>query len=339
MTGGHDPTLDETLATPAAPSEPPAAPQHGVAAEPVVARSDAEPVAVEESPREPRDAEPELTPAPPRAVYRHALPTRLAHWIVVICLPVMTMSGLQIFNAHPALYWGDRSDRDRPVLALRSVVTPDGGVRGVTQILGVQIDTTGVLGASRGATGELADRGFPRWATLPGEQWLAMGRRWHFFFAWILALTGLGFGLYALASRHLARDLAPWPRDLRSLGASIRAHLRFRHPTGDGAARYSVLQKIAYTGVIFGLGPLIVVTGLAMSPRMDATLPWVVRALGGRQSARTVHFLATFAFLGFLAGHLFMVAVTGVVNNVRSMLTGWYRVFPEPGEVRHGHVD
>ena len=289
--------------------------------------------AVESPAEEPVGGDEEPEP-PPRALYRHTLPTRIAHWIVVLCLPILTLSGFQIFNAHPALYWGDRSDPDRSLFALRAVATPSGDLKGVTQVLGVELDTTGVLGASRDGDGRLRERGFPGWATIPSEQWLAMGRRWHFFFAWVLVLTGLSFGLYAVVSRHFTKDLVPWPRDLRTLFDSIRDHLRFRHPTGDAATRYNVLQKIAYTSVIFGLAPFIVLTGLAMSPRFDAAAPLVVQALGGRQSARTLHFLATFAFVGFTLSHLFMVAVTGVVNNVRSMVTGWFRL-PEHGGMEH----
>jgi len=239
-------------------------------------------------------------------------------------LLILTLSGFQIFNAHPALYWGERSDPDRTVLALKAVHTPSGELKGLTQILGLEFETTGVLGASSDAEG-LSERGFPRWATLPSGQWLAMGRRWHFLFAWILVLTGLSFAVYALASHHFTNDLLPRPRDLGGLGDSIRDHLRLRHPSGESAAHYNVLQKIAYTGVVFGLGPLSVLTGLAMSPRFDAIVPFVVPLLGGRQSARTLHFLATFVFIGFTLAHIFMVALTGVVNNVRSMLTGWYR--------------
>jgi thiosulfate reductase cytochrome b subunit len=274
-----------------------------------------------------------------RSVYRHALPTRIAHWLSVVCLTVLAMSGLQIFNAHPALYWGDRSDRDRPVLAIGAVTTPTGEIKGVTRVLGVELTTTGVLGASRDGAEGLTERAFPRWATLPSDQWLAMGRRWHFFFAWIVVLTGLGYVVHAFASRHVTHDLVPWPRDLRGLPASIRDHLRFRHPSGEAAARYNVLQKLAYTAVIFGLVPFIVLTGLCMSPRVDAAIPVLVRGLGGRQSARTLHFLAMFALLGFTATHLFMVAATGVVNNVRSMITGRYRIAAEEGVDGHGEVD
>ncbi len=268
---------------------------------------------------------------PERRIYRHALPTRLSHWLTALCLVVLIMSGLQIFNAHPSLYWGERSDPDRALLRLKAVETPEGETRGVTEILGREFDTTGVLGASHEGGGELEERGFPSWATLPGPQWLAMGRRWHFFFAWVFVLNGLGFGLWALVRGHLARDLWPTGAELRGIARSIVDHVRFRHPTGTSASRYNVLQKLSYLGVIFGLAPLIVATGLAMSPALDATVPWLPGLFGGRQSARTVHFVATFAFVGFVAGHLFMVTLTGLWNNTRSIITGWYRIRSEGG--------
>jgi thiosulfate reductase cytochrome b subunit len=255
-------------------------------------------------------------------VYRHTLATRLSHWITVLALAVLVPSGFQIFNAHPALYWGERSDRDRPLFALSARTSASGELRGVTEILGHPVDTTGILGASAEGAERVA-RGFPVWATLPSGQWLAMGRRWHLFFAWIFVLNGLAFGVYALASRHLGRDLLPSRRDLATIGRSLSDHLRLRFPAGE--PHYNVLQRIAYVSVIGGLGSLIVLTGLAMSPWVDAAVPVLPAVFGGRQSARTVHFLVTFAFLGFLVMHVFMVAVTGISNNVRSMLTGWYR--------------
>jgi thiosulfate reductase cytochrome b subunit len=263
-------------------------------------------------------------------VYRHTLPTRLSHWITVLSLAILVPSGFQIFNAHPALYWGERSDRDRPLLALRARPTESGELRGVTEILGHAVDTTGVLGASSDGTERVA-RGFPAWVTLPSGQWLAMGRRWHLFFAWVFVLNGLAFGLYAGLSRHLTRDLVPAGRDRASIGQSLWNHLRFRFPAGGERRQYNVLQKTAYIAVIGGLGPLIVLTGLAMSPWADAAVPVLPALFGGRQSARTVHFLATFAFLGFTAMHLFMVAVTGVLNNVRSIVSGWFRVTEDGG--------
>ena len=274
--------------------------------------------------------EPSLDNTSPPATrwhYRHFLPVRLGHWINVLCLPILIMSGFQIFNAHPALYWGNRSDRDRPILAMTSIRTESGERKGVTMVAGHVFDTTGVLGLS----GERS-RGFPSWATTPSAQWLAMGRRWHLFFAWIFVINGLMFGLYALLKGHFWKNLFPHWRDLQNIGKTLLDHLLFRHPSGEEAKHYNVLQKIAYTGVIFGLGPLIVLTGLAMSPAIDAAFPGLLTVFGGRQSARTIHFMACFAFIGFIVIHLFQVIVTGLWNNLRSMVTGWYTI-PESEEV------
>lgn len=267
-------------------------------------------------------------------IYRHRLPVRLAHWINVLCLPILIMSGLQIFNAHPALYLGERADRDRPILLLDTVYSESEGIRGITTVFGYSFDTTGFLGASRDSEGQIHRRGFPAWATIPSHQWLAMGRRWHFFFAWLFVINGLLFGLYSFLSRHFDRDLIPLPKDLRGIGRAVRDHLLFRHPRGDEAARYNVLQKIAYTGVVFVLGPLILLTGMTMSPRMNAAFPGLLTLFGGRQSARTIHFIVCFSFVGFIGIHLFMVAVSGLWNNLRSMVVGRYRI-AEVGVARH----
>ena len=259
-------------------------------------------------------------------VYRHRLPVRISHWLNVPFLIILIMSGLQIFNAHPALYWGDRSDRDRPLLSIRPVQTDDGDIKGVTTVLGYRFETTGVLGYSDGS-----GRAFPAWATIPSAKWLAMGRQWHLFFAWLFVINGLIFTAYALASRHVTRDLAPTGMDWRSIGKSLKDHLVFRHPIGEEARRYNVLQKLAYATVLFLLGPLIVLTGLAMSPTIDTAFPWLPTILGGRQAARTIHFVACFSFIGFILIHVFQVIMTGFFNNICSMITGWFTVKHEAG--------
>lgn len=261
-------------------------------------------------------------------VYRHALPVRIGHWLNVVCLFILIMSGLQIFNAHPALYWGDRSDRDQPLLSIRAVKSDGGQVNGITTILGHQFDTTGVLGYSNNSV-----RAFPAWATVPSGKWLAMGRQWHLFFAWFFVINGLLFSAYAFISRHIARDLVPTAQDLRNIGKAVKDHLVLRHPKGDEAKRYNVLQKLAYMGVLFGLAPLIVVTGLTMSPTIDTAFPWLLTIFGGRQAARTIHFLACFSFVGFIVIHLSQVILTGLFNNLRSMVAGWFVVKHEG--VRH----
>ena len=254
-------------------------------------------------------------------VYRHRLPVRISHWLNVPFLIILIMSGLQIFNAHPALYWGDRSDRDQAVLSIRPMQTESGEEMGITTILGHKFDTTGVLGYSDGMR-----RAFPAWATIPSAKWLAMGRQWHLFFAWLFVINGLIFTAYAFASRHATSDLAPTGKDFRGIGKSLRDHLLLRHPSGKEAKRYNVLQKLAYACILFGVAPLIVLTGLAMSPTIDTAFPWLLTILGGRQAARTIHFVACFSFVGFIVIHVVQVILTGFFNNIRSMVTGWFLV-------------
>jgi thiosulfate reductase cytochrome b subunit len=259
--------------------------------------------------------------------YRHTLPVRVMHWTNFAALTILLMSGLGIFNAHSALYWGKSSYTGAPpILEIRSRLGAGGELKGVTRVFGHEFDTTGVLGASRNRDGDAVRRGFPWWATIPDNQWLSMARSWHFFFAWLFLLNGIAYVGYSAASRHLARDLAPDRNDWKSIGQSIRDHLRFRHPTGEAAKSYNVLQKLAYLAVIFVLLPLIILMGLAMSPWANAVWPGWVDLFGGRQSARTLHFIAAWLLVGFVLIHVFEVIVSGLWNHLRSMITGRYRV-------------
>jgi thiosulfate reductase cytochrome b subunit len=262
-----------------------------------------------------------------RLFYRHRLPIRIMHWINVISFFLMLMSGLGIFNAHPHLYWGTQSDFDSPLLSITAAPDPDGNPHGRTQIGSRVFNTDGVLGASRVA-GEArqTERAFPSWATIPGRQYLATARNWHLFFAWIFVLNGVAYVAFTVFSGHLRRDLLPRRAELRGIGGSLLDHLLFRHPAGEAARRYNVLQNLSYLAVIFVLLPLIVLAGLGMSPRLDSLFGGWVDILGGRQSARTLHFAAACLLLAFVVVHVFEVIVTGLWNNLRSMITGYYRL-------------
>jgi thiosulfate reductase cytochrome b subunit len=265
--------------------------------------------------------------AAPRIVRRHRLSTRLWHWVNALAVFLMLMSGLMIFNAHPRLYWGRYgANADHAWLEIGS--TADGGYLRVGR---VQVPTTGLLGYHRMAGGAVNRRAFPGWATIPSTYDLAAARRWHFFFAWLLAAGLFAYWLASFLNRHAARDLFPRPGELapRHLWREIKDHARLRFPTGDAALSYNILQKLSYFGVIFILLPLLILTGLAMSPQMDAAWHWLLGLAGGRQSARSIHFVAAFLILAFILVHLAMVLLAGPVNEIRSMITGRYRV---PGD-------
>lgn len=284
---------------------------------------------------------PEIQVATPvwRTVLRHRWPLRWMHWINLFCMLALVGSGLQIFNAHPALYWGEDSDFAKPLFATQAMQRPNGELYGVTRIGGARFETTGVLGVSENQQGKVSSKGFPDWSTIPGSRNLALGRRWHFFFAWLWAINGACYLAWSLATRHLNRDLAMNKRDWRGIPRSIADHLRFRHPVGDDAVRYNPLQKLAYLGVIFVLAPVAILTGLSMSPQMDTLLGGFVDLIGGRQAARTIHFIAMSLFVLFALVHVLMVFYAGPINEMRSMITGRFRVrYPASSDAKEsGH--
>ena len=232
--------------------------------------------------------EPPRVSAVPVRVKRHRLSTRLWHWLNALCLYVLFSSGLGIFNAHPRLYWGH---------------------------LGANFDQPW-----------LQKTRFGSWLTLPAQYDLAVSRRWHLAFALIFAFALLAYMLWSLVNRHITRDLSFRKGELKPghVWQDIRNHARLRFPTGVEAKRYNVLQKASYIAVIFLLLPLIIFTGLTMSPGMDAAWPWLVDLFGGRQSARSIHFIVAWLIAAFFIVHILMVLLAGPINEVRSMITGWY---------------
>jgi thiosulfate reductase cytochrome b subunit len=264
-----------------------------------------------------------------RLVYRHPALVRLTHWVNVASMLVLLLSGLQILCAHPAFYWGDVSRFAHPFAAVASTVADDGMARGVLSLPGGRIDTTGLLGASKDASGQMSARAVPAWLTLPSALDLGAGRRWHFFFAWIFVLNGALYVATGLLGGRIRRMLAPTSAEIADLGRTVLDHLRLRFPRGEAAREYNGLQKLAYLAVVFGLLPLMVVTGLSMSPTVDAALPVLPILLGGRQSARTIHFLCASALVAFAAVHIAMILLSGPLNEMRSMITGWFVIRPD----------
>jgi len=239
---------------------------------------------------------PDEIPTPPAGtIYRHRLATRIWHWVNAVTIFVMIGSGIGILNAHPRLYWGQYgANFDHAWLDLRPV--------------------SGILRSG--------------WLTIPAGYNLAISRRWHLLFALILAFGLLAFMIASLLNRHFQRDFRVRAKEVgpRHLWADLRAHLRFDFHNPDDPAAYNTLQKLAYVATIFVLIPAMVFTGLAMSPGMDAAWPWLLDVVGGRQSARSIHFIAASGIVLFVIVHLALVILAGPVDEVRSMITGRWRL-------------
>ena len=259
-------------------------------------------------------------------IARHSRVTRLTHWINVVAISFLILSGLQIFNAHPALYWGQKSTFAEPWLSMTAVEKGDTMI-GVTKLGSLTLETTGLFGFS-GRTGAEEVRGFPSWATIPTYRALVDGRHWHFFFAWLFVINGAIYLAAGLINGHFRKDLLHTRDQLtpKHLWHEIKDHARLRFPKGEEARRYNAIQKATYMAVIFIILPLMVLTGLTMSPAVNAGQPWLVEVFGGRQSARTLHFISATLVVTFIVVHVVLVLVSGMFNNLRSMITGKYAI-------------
>lgn len=241
-------------------------------------------------------------------------------------MAVLLMSGLQILNAHPALYWGETGFApNRAWLDIYAdAETPP---QGILRIGHTAYLTTGLLGVFREGD-QVVMKAFPGWLTIPSWRDLASGRRWHFFFAWVLVLNGALYLAHSSLTGHLTRDILPGLREIapRHLARELWNHVRLRFPKGAAALAYNSLQKISYLAVILILAPLMVLTGLTMSPGFDAASPWLLDLFGGRQSARSLHFIAAGLLVVFFLAHMAALLAVGVFNELRSMVTGRYRI-------------
>ena len=223
------------------------------------------------------------------APVRHRLSTRLWHWTNALALVTLLMSGLMIFNAHPRLYWGEYGSYEDPAW-LEIGATRSG--RGLVKAGGVTVETTGLLGIAPGPDGQPARQAFPHWLTIPSHYSLADARLWHMALAWVLSLALLF---------HLPRAL--------------------RRP-GEWRGDYNRGQRVAYGLVLFAALPAMIWTGMAMAPGMDAAWPFLTEWLGGRQTARSIHFIVAMALAAFLLGHLAMLALSRPFARLRGMITG-----------------
>jgi len=265
-----------------------------------------------------------------KVVYRHSVVARLSHWLWALALLVLVMSGLQIFNAAPYLDASDKNNPTKRVFAIAGGMPP-GETRpvGMVYILGHTFNTTGVLGYTDDGQGGRSVRAFPGWLTLPSYQDLAGGRVWHLFFGWVLILALVAYGVQLIVRKGW-RDLVMRPEDFRNLLPMQLYYLRLRKdPPPHGT--YNPLQKLTYNIVLFVMMPLIVITGLALSPGMDAIANPLTSILGGRQFARLWHFLLMALFIGYFATHIVLVFATGAWNNIKSMVTGYYHLGKHDG--------
>jgi thiosulfate reductase cytochrome b subunit len=281
--------------------------------------------------QEPEQAPPAHVAPAREVIYRHSLVVRLTHWINVLCITLLLMSGLKLFNYHPSLYWGNYGYPGVPTfITVTGEVDPATGKPvGTTRIGDYSFNTTGLLGVTYDSQGRAMRGAFPAWATL-GES-LALSRDWHFLMAWMFVFNGTIYLLFGLFSGHFRRDLAPASEQLRPrrILSDIWNHIRLRQPRGEAAKHYNVLQKLTYLTVVFVLLPVAVLTGLTMSPAVTSLVPFLFDLFGGRQSARTIHFIAANLLVIFVLVHVVEVLLSGVFNLMRSMITGRYVIKPE----------
>jgi len=236
---------------------------------------------------------PSSTSAVPATIpWRHSALVRVTHWIITLCFFILLVTGIEILISHPRFYWGETGN----ILTAPLFQLP--------------------IPSSRA----LVPTGYGY--VLPDEN--GWSRALHFQAAWLVVLTGLLYAICGLFSGHFRKDLLPSKSDLswRVLANTIASHLRFQRPSAAEALSYNVLQRLAYLFVIFVLFPLVIWTGLAMSPAFVSAVPASVTLLGGRQSARTIHFFVSLALVFFLLVHLVMVLLAGFWSRTGAMITG-----------------
>jgi thiosulfate reductase cytochrome b subunit len=223
---------------------------------------------------------------------RHSALVRVTHWISTLCFLALLVTGAEIVISHPRFYWGETGN----------------------------VLTTPLFQLPIPSSRHLVQTGYGY--VLPDQN--GWSRYLHFQAAWIAVLTGLLYVISMLFTGHLREDLLPDKSDLswRSFWTTIASHLRFAKPSEEEASSYNLLQRLSYLFVIFVLFPLVIWTGLAMSPAFVSAFPATVNLLGGQQSARTLHFFVSLALLLFLIVHIVMIFLAGFSSRMRAMITG-----------------
>jgi thiosulfate reductase cytochrome b subunit len=225
-------------------------------------------------------------------ISRHSALVRVTHWITTLCFLALLVTGVEIVISHPRFYWGEVGNDLTPTLFKLPIP------------------------ASRA----LVPTGYGY--VLPDQN--GWSRYLHFQAAWVVIFTGLLYVIFGLVSGHFRKNLLPGKRERswRALMAAIAGHLRFERPSEADAWSYNLLQRISYLFVIFVLFPLVIWTGLAMSPAFVSAFPATVNVLGGQQSARTLHFFVSIALVLFVVVHVVMIFLAGFWSRMRAMITG-----------------
>ena len=223
---------------------------------------------------------------------RHAAFVRVTHWITTICFFALLLSGGEIVVSHPRFYWGETgNDLTTPLFKIP-------------------------IPASR----NLVPTGYGY--VLPDQN--GWSRYLHFQAAWAVVLTGLVYSVWGLRTGHFRSNLFPAPADRtwRAFVEVFAKHIRLKRPDDSEAFSYNALQRVSYLVVIFVLFPLVIWTGLALSPGFNSAVPAAVNVLGGRQSARTLHFFISAFLLLFLIVHVTMIFLAGFTRRMRAMIAG-----------------
>ena len=239
----------------------------------------------------------------------HARWVRISHWILATSVLTLAVSGFVILMAHPRLYWGEAGNDLMPAL-IELPFTPNSGRVEFTDRAPIFQDAAGPISANR--TTEIFNQ----------NGW---GRSLHFLAAWFLIVPGLVYLLAGLSGGHFRSHIWPRSDELPRVHAELLDHVRFRIRRATGGPSYGVLQKITYSFVVFLAAPVIVLTGLTMSPTVSAAFPFLLRLFGGFQSARTIHFATFAALVLFVFVHLVMVIASGFGRQMRAMTIGQKR--------------